>query len=126
MARSMDPTSRIFLAHYSKYHTGGAKDLADLIFNIVFLRNTMSKEIVKLCEEGKMPWLRVEEGRVSEQSKKDADSIFLSLGGHVFFASVQPMKSRSVMPRRGWSEFVSELVSFAKEGAQSRRVVEGR
>ena len=74
----------------------------------------MPKDIVKLCEEGERPRLQVEQGRVSEQSKKDADSIFLSLGGHVFFASAQPMKSRSVMPRRGWSEFVSELVAFAK------------
>ena len=54
----------------------------------------MSKEVVKMCEEGKLPWLRVEHGRVAEQSKADADTIFLSLGGHVFFGSVEPMKSQ--------------------------------
>ena len=39
----------------------------------------------------------------------------MSLGGRVFFQSVDPMKSRAKAPRRGWSEFVSELVSIAKQ-----------
>ena len=115
MMREMDPTSKIFLAHYAMHYDKSPASLADLIFNIVFVRNTMSKEVVKMCEEGRLPWLRVEHGgRVAEQSKKDADAVFLALGGRVFFSSVEPMKSRSRAPRRGWSEFVSELVSFAK------------
>ncbi len=115
MLRATDPTSEIFLAHYAKhYNKGDTAGLADLIFNVVFVRNTMSKEVVKMCEEGKLPWLRVENGQVTERSKADADAVFLSLGGRVFFGSVEPMRSRSRAPRRGWSEFVSELVSFAK------------
>ena len=115
MLRAMDPTSRIFLAHCAKYYKqGDLGSLADLIFNIVFLRNTMPEEVVKMCEEGELPWLRVESGRVVEQSKKDADAIFLSLNGHISFSNVEPMKSRNRAPRRGWSDFVSELVSFAK------------
>lgn len=115
MVRTMDPTSKIFLAHYAANYKGETGGLANLIFNIVFLRNTMSKEVVKLCDEGKMPWLRVEHGRVTDKSKRDVVSIFLSLDGRVFFGNVEPMKSRSKAPRRGWSEFVSELVSFAKQ-----------
>ena len=86
-----------------------------MIINIVFVRNTMSKEVVKMCEEGRLPWLRVEHGKVTDQSKKDADATFLALGGRVFFRSVEPMKSRSIAPRRGWGDFVSELVCFAKK-----------
>ena len=61
-----------------------------------------------------MPWLRVEQGRVSDQSKKAIDEVFLALGGRIFFTRVEPMKSRSYFPRRGYGEFVSELVSFAR------------
>ncbi len=116
MVRSMDPTTKIFLAHYARhYKRGKPGGLQDLILNIVFVRNTMSKEVVKMCEEEQTPWLHVEQGMVAEHSKTDADAMFLSLGGRVFFRSVQPMCSRSLAPRRGWGEFVSELVSFAKE-----------
>ena len=79
MVRSMDPTSKILLSHYARHYK--ADGLADLVFNIVFPRNTMSKEIVKMCDEEKMPWLHVEQSRVSEQSKKDVDATFLSLVG---------------------------------------------
>jgi len=68
-----------------------------------------------MCEEGKLPWMRLDRGKVSDQSKKDADAMFLALGGRVFFRSVEPMKSRGFAPRRGWGEFVSELVCFAKK-----------
>ena len=116
MVRAMDPTSKILLAHYSSNYKNGSTDsLANLILNIAFVRNTMSKEIVKLCAEGELPWLTVEHGVVSEDSKKAADQIFLQLGGRVFFQSVEPMKSRSKCPRRGWGELVSELVQFAKK-----------
>ena len=116
MVRSMDPTTKIFLGHYARhYKRGESGGLQDLILNIVFLRNTMSKEVLKMCEEELTPWLHVKEGMVTEQSKNDADAMFLSLGGRVFFRSVQPMCSRSLAPRRGWGEFVSELLSFAKQ-----------
>ena len=53
----------------------------------------MSKEVVKMCElGGKMPWLRVEGGRLSPESKKAADEVSLSLGGKAFFQAVEPMK----------------------------------
>ena len=68
-----------------------------------------------MCEIGEMPWLCVENGRLKEESKKAANAVFLSLGGHVFFLNVEPMKNRSRAPRRGWGEFVSEIVSFAKK-----------
>ena len=85
----MDPTSKIMLKHYgTHYKPGTAEDLASLILNIVFVRNTMSKEIVKMCEEGKMPWLRVEHGRITEESKKAADDVFLSMS-NVFFLNVE-------------------------------------
>ncbi len=45
-----------------------------------------------MCELGKMPWLHVEGGRLSPESKKAADEVFLSLGGRVFFQAVEPMK----------------------------------
>eukprot|EP00973_Karenia_brevis_P088974 12340635-Karenia_brevis.AAC.1 len=41
------------------------------------------------------------------------NEFFLALGGKIFFGSVEPMKSRSKFPRRGYGELVSELVSFA-------------
>ena len=43
------------------------------------------KEVVKLCEQGNMPWLTIEHGRVTDESKKAADATFLMLGGRVFF-----------------------------------------
>ena len=89
------------------------KNLANLIVNVVFLRNTMSKEIVHLCAQNQVPWLRVSDGRLSAASKRAIDSLFLQLGGKLFFTHVEPMKSRSKMPRRGYGEFVSEMVSFA-------------
>ena len=60
-----------------------------------------------------MPWIRVEHGRVVEESKQTLSEVFLKLGGAVFFMSVEPMKSRGKSPRRGWGELVSELVTFA-------------
>ena len=79
MVRSMDPTTKILLAHYGRhYKRGEPGSLADLIFNIVLVRNTMSKEIVKMCAEEQIPWLHVEQGKVAEQSKKDADAMFLA------------------------------------------------
>ena len=49
MIRSMDPTTKIFLKHYEEhYKSGNMDDLANLIFNIVWLRNSMSKEVVKM------------------------------------------------------------------------------
>ena len=84
------------------------------------------KEVVKLCEQGNMPWLTIEHGRVTDESKKAADATFLMLGGRVFFLHVEPMKSRSKSQRRGWGEFASELVSFPKEGSSPRgRVARG-
>jgi len=114
MVRRQDPTSQHLLNHYAKYYKG-SDDLPDLILNIVWLRNTMSREIVKMCELGKMPWLRVEHGCLTEASKKSADETFLGLGGRVFYGNVEPMSSRSRCPRRGWADLVSELVDFAKK-----------
>ena len=56
-----------------------------------FVRNTMSKEVVKLVEQGGAPWLTIEKGHLTEVSKKAADEVFLKLGGKVFFPNVQPM-----------------------------------
>ena len=78
----------------------------------------MSKEVVKLCEQGKMPWLTIEKGRLTEASKRDADNTFLALGGRVFFAHVEPLKSRSKCPRKGWGDMVSEIVMFARKSAE--------
>ena len=95
MVRKNDPTSKIMLKHYAANYKGGStKELASLILNIVWLRNSMSKEVVKMCEEGNMPWLRVDKGKVADESKKKIDEVFLSLGGKIFFGSVEPMKSR--------------------------------
>ncbi len=75
----------------------------------------MSKEVVKLVEKGGAPWLTIENGHLTEESKRKADEMYLKLGFKVFFPNVQPMKDRSKCPRRGWSEFVSELIRFAKK-----------
>ena len=75
----------------------------------------MSAEVVKMCEQGGLPWLEVENGRLTETSKKAADEVFLKLGGRVFFRSVEPMRTRSKACRRGWGELVSELVSFSRK-----------
>ena len=113
MVRNLDPTTKIFLAHYAKHYK--AEKLEDLFLNVMFLRNTMSKELIKLCELGHVPWLTVENGHVSEKSKKDVDIIFLRLSGKVFFVNVEPQKTRSKAPRRGWSELIAEVISFAKK-----------
>ena len=112
--RNDDPTSRVLLAHYATHMcTGSADGVAELLLNITFLRNTMSKEITKLCASGAVPWLRLHGGRITEASKESADNMFLALQGRVFFKFVEPMRGWSKAPRRGWSELVSELVSFA-------------
>ena len=49
----------------------------------------MSKEVVKLVEQGGAPWLTIEKGHLTEASKKAADEVFLKLGGKVFFPNVQ-------------------------------------
>ena len=67
----------------------------------------------RLLPVGK-PWITLEDGRVSEASKKSVDELFLSLGGKMFFAHVEPMKGRSKNPRRGLGELVSEVVAFAR------------
>ena len=118
MVRSTDPTSKIVLAHYSRHYEPGSPDaLATLILNIMFVRNTMSKEVVKVCEQGRLPWLQLDRGKVAEASKKAADELYLSLGGKIFFTHVEPMKSRSRWSRRGWGEFVSGLVAFARSAS---------
>ena len=70
MLRTMDPTSKIFLAHYAANYKprDSTEELANLILNIVWVRNSMSKEILKMCEQGKMPWLRDETGRLADES----------------------------------------------------------
>ena len=61
-----------------------------------------------------MPWMRLSNGKVAAESQKAMDEVFLALGGKIFFGSVEPMKSRSKFPRKGYGEFVSELVSIAR------------
>ena len=103
--RRMGPTSKILLSHYARHYKAD-DGLADLVFNIVFLRNTMSKEIVKMCEEEKMPWLHVEQGRVSEQSKKDVDAIFLF--GRTSFLSKRGAHEITEQIASSWLERVFE------------------
>ena len=110
-----DPTSKILLNHYAQhYKREGVDALPNLILNIVILRNTMSKEIVNMCGAGQLPWITLDGDCVSAASKEAIDNVFLALAGKVFFTNVDPMKNRSKAPRRGYGEFVSELVSFAK------------
>ena len=124
--RAADPTSRILLNHYaSHYDPGSDASLVNLLVNIVFARNTMSAEVIRICEQGQLPWLEVMHGRLTELSKKAADEVFLKLGGRVFFRNVEPMKSRSKSPRRGWGELVSELVSFARRAGDLARLWQG-
>ena len=73
----------------------------------------MPKQILKLCEDGGVPCLRVEGGRVTEASKRAIIVVFPQLGGDVFFTSVEPQKACARAPRFGWGELVSEMVSFA-------------
>ena len=42
MIRELDPTSKVLMNHYQRYWTE-EPNLANLIVNVVFLRNTMSK-----------------------------------------------------------------------------------
>ncbi len=86
--------------------------------NVVFLRNTMSRQAVRLVQLKQMPWLQVAEGRLDPESKRAVDKVFLQLGGKIFFDFVQPMKNRSKAPRRGYGELVSELVLFARKAAE--------
>ncbi len=70
----------------------------------VFYRNTMSKEVVKLVEKGGAPWLTIENGHLTEESKRQADEMYLKLGGRVFFQNVEPMRAgASVLAAAGRS-----------------------
>ena len=117
-AGAVDPTSKILFKHYrDNYSNGSLQSTADLIVNIMFLRNTMSREMVKLCSLGEMPWLKVNEtGKLTEESKRACDDVYLKLGGKIFFTgSVEPMKGRSKAPKKGYGELVNELVHFARK-----------
>ena len=115
----MDPTSKLLLQHYQRHQrTDSIDGLADLSLNIMFLRNTMSKGVIRLVEMDNVPWLHLDRWAVAESSKKAADELFLQLGSRVFFPFVEPMKSRNKAPRRGWSEFVCEIVSFARKARE--------
>ena len=113
---AVDPTSQILLKHYrDNYSNGSLQSTADLIVNIMFLRNTMSREMVRLCALGEMPWLKVENGKLTQASKQACDEAYLKLGGKVFFSgSVEPMKGRSKAPKKGYGELVNEVVHFAR------------
>ena len=119
MVRIQDPTSKILLQHYAKHFDKDAPEShAELILNVMLLRNTMSKEVVRLCEQGDMPWLTLKGNRLSDESKEALNNVFLKLGGRIFFTHVEPMKSRSKIPRRGFGELVSELVAFSAKAAE--------
>ena len=119
MVRVQDPTSKILLEHYKKnFDKDAPNGHAELIVNVMMLRNTMSKEVIKLCEQGDMPWLKLEGNKLSDVSKEALNNVFLKLGGRIFFTHVEPMKSRSKNPRRGFGELVSELVSFASKAKE--------
>ena len=100
--RSLDPTSKAALQHYAKHQrTDSVEGLAELLLNICFVRNTMSKDLIQLVETGRAPWLCLDpSGAVAEASKRAADETFLRLDGNMFFPFVEPMKSRSKAPRR--------------------------
>ena len=100
--RSLDPTSKAALQHYAKHQrTDSVEGLAELLLNICFVRNAMSKDLIQLVEMGAAPWLCLDpSGAVAEASKGAADETFLRLDGKVFFPFVEPMKSRSKAPRR--------------------------
>ncbi len=118
MVRATDPTRRILFKHYQKHHVSNSPDsLKDLIINICFLRNSMSRQLVKLVETDRMPWIRIQGDRLTEESQREIDKVFLQLGGKIFFESVQPMRGRSRAPRRGYGELVAELVSFTRKAA---------
>ena len=52
----------------------------------MLMRNTMSREMVKLCSLGEMPWLKVNEtGKLTEESKRACDDVYLKLGGKIFY-----------------------------------------
>ena len=39
----------------------------------------MSKEVVQMVEEGRMPWMHLDTGKVADESKKAMDEVFLAL-----------------------------------------------
>ncbi len=56
MIRSMDPTTKIFLEHYkANYQPRNTDELANLILNIVWLRNSLFNDVVEMVQEGRMP-----------------------------------------------------------------------
>ena len=100
MIRSQDYTSKILLQHYAKHFIKDSPDgFSSLICNIMFLRNTMSKEVVKMCANGAIPWVQIENGLVTTASKDALDGLFLQLSGKIFFQHVEPMRSRAKSPR---------------------------
>ena len=119
------PRAELLKSYAAHYDSGSNASLVNLLVNIVFARNTMSAEVIKICEQGQFPWLEVENGILTEASKKAADEVFLKLDGRVFFRNVEPMKSRSKAPRRGWGELVSELVAFARRAMDLARNWQG-
>ncbi len=68
-----------------------------------------------MCELGKMPWFHIEGGRLSPESKKAADEVFLSLGGKVFFQAVEPMKAVRDVLLTSFAHSVPNECAFCKK-----------
>ena len=81
MIRDADPTSKIMMTHYRRHYANGSTQaLADLLLNICFCRNTMSRSFLKLCEQGEAPWLHIENDRITDASAKAVDEVYLKRG----------------------------------------------
>ena len=84
MFREQDPTSKIVFAHYRKYFTDApdvkADALAELVLNVVFVRNTMGLHALRAVEENRFPWLCIQNGRITNVSKEATSKLFLERG----------------------------------------------
>jgi hypothetical protein len=77
----------------------------------------MSRKVARLCELGKMPWLSLDGGVASEESRTAATKLFVELGQDVFFDKVNPMKNRSKV------RAVRELQGVARKCPRMARAV---
>ena len=95
MVRTGAPTSKVALQHYGQHCTGDDSGLAELILNIVFVRHTMSVKVIASMEQQVLPWLRIKDQALTDESVDELALYWLRVRGDFFFKFVNPMKARA-------------------------------
>ena len=126
--READPTSRLLFQHYRRHFTDATDGVStahilELVVNVAFCFGTMGLHAVRMLQEGTWPWLRVEEGKITQESQDAMTAVYVRCGPGVFFQHVQPMQGRARLKTQGWLMLVAEMALVARCGGGGGRPI---